>query len=207
MTRLYIDQQEVAPVPVGVASLGQVLKHVEDNHLSSRTVIREIRIDGSPVLSDENSSPSLADISGQEKIEIFTGPLTQVAQESVQEAATYLERLLNAMPSMISRLRQGPAPEAFQDLKQLYEGFYWMNLLLDRLTQSFGIDLDSIPLQATNARGHHLGLISALQGVVDAQEKKDFGLVADILEYEVLPMIPACRDLFVAIRGRIAAEA
>jgi len=35
MTRLFVDQKEVPPPPLGFQNLNEVLKHVEEAHLSS----------------------------------------------------------------------------------------------------------------------------------------------------------------------------
>ena len=53
---------------------------------------------------------------------------------------------------------------------------------------------------------HHKNLISALKAVIDAQEKRDYALIADLLEFEVLPLVPVCKSLFAAVRERIVME-
>jgi hypothetical protein len=205
MTRLYVDKQEIAPLPPDLSSLDQVLKLVQSTHLSPNTVIRQVQVDGLPLISDDRNSCIPERIDNREKIEIFTGTLREVALDSIGEAITYLERVETATPSLASSFRAAAGPEAFENLKQFYEGFYWANLLLDRLEQTFHIPLETICVGGGNARQHNAKLATALKGVVEAHEKKDFGLVADLLEYEVAPIIPGCKDVFAAFRDRILA--
>jgi hypothetical protein len=203
MTRLYIDQQEVAPLPPDLSSLEQVIKLVETRHLAPQTIIRQVHIDGLPLIAD-GAGASLPDrIDDREKIEIFTGALSEVAADSIREAITYLERVESATPSLATSFRSTVGPEAFDNLKQFYEGFYWLNLLLDRLGGTFEVPLESVPARNTTARQVHADLISSLKGIIEAHEKRDFGLVADLLEFEVLPMVPVFKEVFAAIRGRI----
>ena len=206
MTRLYIDRQEVTPLPADLNSIEQVLKLVEANHLPPQAVIRRVEIDGLPLISEDGSACHDERIESRERIEIFTGTITEVAMDSMREAPTYLERVESATPSLINSFRSSPGQEAFDQIKQFYEGFYWLILLLDRLGQSFHFSLDSLPLGDSNASTYHQDLISTLKGLIEAQERKDFGLVADLLEFEMLPLISACRSLFAAVRERILSD-
>jgi hypothetical protein len=206
MTRLYIDKREIAPLPPDMTSLDQVLKLVEANHLAPQTIIRQVHVDGLPLLPEDRAACLPERIDNREMIEIFTGTLSEVAIDSIREAVTYLERVESATHSLATSFRLTPGPEAFENLKQFYEGFYWLNLLLDRLDNSFEITLESLQVGGTNAREQHHNLIAALKAIIEAHEKRDFGLVADLLEFEVLPLVPICRSMFSAIRERIVTK-
>jgi hypothetical protein len=204
MTRLYIDKQEITSLPPDMTSLEQVLKLVEANHLAPRTVIRQVHVDGLPLLSQDQASCLPDRIDDREKIEICTGALTDVAAESIREAITYLERVEGATDSLTTSFRTTPGPETFENLKQFYEGFYWLNLLMDRLCSSFEIALDTLQVAGGTAREYHHGLIAAIKAIIEAHERKDFGLVADLMELEVLPLMPKCKNVFLAIQEQIA---
>ncbi len=206
MTRLYVDRQEVSPIPAGLTSIEQVLKLVEANHLSPQEVIRRVEIDGLPLIPEDGGECLTDRIDDREKIEIFTGTITEVAIDSMREATTYLDRVESATPSLINSFRGDPGQESFAQIKQFYEGFYWLIMLLDRLGQSFHFTLESLRVGESNAAKHHQDLISTLKGLIDAQERKDYGLVADLLEFEMLPLISACKILFDAVRERILSD-
>ena len=206
MTRLYVDKQEVTRIPPDLTSLEQVLKLVEANHLSPRTIIRQVQVDGLPLIPEDRAACLPDRINDREKIEIITGTLSDVAVDCIREAVTYLERVESATPSLAASFRVSPGPDCFENLKQFHEGFYWLSLLLDRLDSSFDISLESVPLGSTNAGEHRKNLISALKAVIDAQEKRDYALIADLLELEILPLAPVCKSLFAAVRERIVTE-
>jgi len=206
MTRLYVDKQEVTPIPPDLTTLEQVVKLVETNHLPPQTVIRQVQVDGLPLMAEDQAGCLSGRIQNREKIEIVTGTLTEVAVDSIREAVIYLEQVASATPSLAASFRASPDPVAFENLKQFYDGFYWLSLLLDRLNSSFDISLESMPLGDATAADHHSNLISSLKAIIAAQEKRDYALLADLLEYEVLPLVPVCRDLFAAVCERIVAE-
>ena len=206
MTRLFVDKQEIAPLPAGLNSIDQVLKLVESDHLPPNMIIREIQLDGTPLLQDELISSPPEIIDSLHRIEIFTCTLREVAIDSIREAIMYLERAESATPSLTASLRARSEEEIAASLKQFYEGFYWINLLLSRLEQSFEIPLQEVMIKGGNAQGYCLQLASLLKEVIEAHERKDFGLLGDLLEYEIIPLIPACREVFAAIRERIFSQ-
>jgi hypothetical protein len=206
MTRLVIDKQEVTKLPPDFTSLEEVVRLVESDHLSPDTVIRDIQIDGCALLSNDREPDWLQRIDDREVIEFFTSSLREVALESIREARVYLERMEAVIPSLAKSFRVQYGKQEFENLKQLYEGFYWLNLLLDRLERSFGIVLETFLVAGQSLREHHAKLANLLKEVIAAHEKRDFGLLGDLLEYEIVPMLPAWKIIFAAIEEKVSAK-
>jgi hypothetical protein len=203
MTRLYINKQEITPLPPDLTSLEQVVKLVESDHLSPDTVIRDIQIDGQALIADNRTSEWPQRIDNREVIEIFTSSLQEVAIDSIQEAVIYLERIENATPSLAKSFRSQFGNQEFENLKHFYEGFYWTNLLLDRLERSFEISMETVFILGSSARQHHLRFAALLKEMIRAHEKREFGLVADLLEYEIAPLLPVWKMIFSAIQDKV----
>jgi hypothetical protein len=206
MTRLFVNDREVPYPPSGVSSLDGILKHVEGHYLPPDYVIRQVRIDGLPLVPAElnEAPPDLFEgLEKRQRIEVTTGSQQEIACESLREAISYLERIEGVIPSLASSFQAYPGPQAFANLRDLYTGFYWLNLLLDRLEKSFAVALSEIQLEGVALPEHHRRFLSILQQLVDSQEKRDFVLVADLLEYEILPIVPLWKQLFRSIGERI----
>ncbi len=198
MTKFYINEREIAP-PLDVSSLDKALKEIEDAHLTSNSVVRQIQVDGVPVAPDDFPkipSEMLQHLENREKIEIYTGTLAEIAHDSIAEALEYLDRIETATPSLASGFQISPGPESFENLRQLYEGLYWLNLLMDKLEASFHINFNDVRIQDVPASEHHQKFISVLKQMIDSHERGDFILIADLLEYEILPLVPIWREMF-----------
>jgi hypothetical protein len=198
MTKYYVNEREIAP-PLDVSSLDKALKEIEGAYLEPHSVVRQIHVDGVPVMPDdfpEAPSEMLQHLENREKIEIYTGTLTEIARESIAEAFEYLDRVEAATPDLASGFQISPGPESFESLRQLYEGLYWLNLLMDKLKASFHISMDDVRIQDVPAREHHQKFISVLKQMIDSHERGDFILIADLLEYEILPLVPIWREMF-----------
>jgi len=199
MTRLFVNNEEIAVPPPSFSSLQQVIKHVEANLLPPDSVIRQVNLDGLTVDAgncEENPGLFLGDLTSRGRIEITTCTLKDIALDSIREAESYLERVDNLTPSLAATFRDYPGPEAFENLKQLYDGFYWMSMLLSRLGSVFSINTSQTKIEGISLQDHHQKFISVLKQLVAAQEQEDFTLIADLLEFEALPMVPVWKVLF-----------
>ena len=196
MTRFFLDSQEIA-IPFDASSIDQVLKHIENFHLSPNTVVRQIRIDGLPFLVDsEEIQDSLLQLDQREKVEVFTGTVTAIAIDSIGGALEYLDRVEAAIPSLSMTFQTSPGSEAFQHLRQLSEGLYWLTLLLDKLKAGFFRSFEDVLVQGVPAHAHHQKFIAVLKQLIESQERMDFVLISDLLQYEILPLVPVWREMF-----------
>lgn len=204
MTRLFVNNQEVTLPPPPLSSLEQVIKHVEENLLPPDAVIRQVSLDGQLVDAgncQDDPTMILGDLAKRERVEVFTCSVREIAQDSICEARAYLERVEALIPSLAMAFRDYPGPETFENLKQLYDGFYWMSMLFGRLETVFKINLDEMLVEGVSLREHHDKFISILQQLIGSQEQEDYILIADLLEFEVIPMLPVWRSLLATIAG------
>ena len=208
MTRYFVNETEIPSPPPGISSLDEVLKHVEKTYLHPGSAIRQVLVDGRLVLPDALEAVPCGFLNGfgeREKVEITTGSLLGIARDSVTEAVSYLGRIESAIPSLAAGFQAYPGPEAFENLKEFYTGFYWLNLLLERLKTNFAAAYPETTPQGVPLREHQEGFISILKQLVDAQERGDFVLIADLLEYEILPVIPVWKEFFEGIARNLGA--
>jgi hypothetical protein len=206
MTRFFVNDLEIAP-PSDASSLSQVLKHVESSYLPPNSVVRQIQIDGFPLVPDtatQNQSEMLGQIEMREKIEFYTGTLMEIAHDSIAEALEYLDRIEAATPSLAESFRTYPGAEAFESLRQLCEGFYWLNILLGKLETSFQVNLHELNFRDTSATDYYQKFISILKQLIEAQEGGDFILISDLLEYEILPLVPVWREMLGLISKKVS---
>jgi hypothetical protein len=206
MTRFFIDNKEIDQ-PLDISSLSQILKQVESAHLPTNSVVKSIQIDGLPV-TPSNCSDRVFEMSEQiEKrntVEIFTGTLTEIANESIAEAMAYLDRIELATPSLAESFRFCPVPESYENLRQLCEGFYWLNMLMEKLEINFQIHLETMFISGVPAPQYHQKFISILKQLIESQETGDLVLISDLLEYEILPLVAIWREMLGAISTKMS---
>jgi hypothetical protein len=205
MARFFINEREIAP-PLDISSLDQILKHVEDIHLPPNSLIRQIYVDGLSLMPDAFSRDPdgiLQQMESRDKVEILTGTLWEIAHDSIIEAMAYLERIEAITPSLAASFQNSPGPGSFENLRQLYEGFYWLNLLLGKLETNFQMNFEKVFVQEMPVREHFEKFIAILKQLMDSQRRGDFALIGDLLEYEMLPLVPIWKEIFRCILQKV----
>jgi hypothetical protein len=208
MTRFYLNQIEIPAPPPGISSLDQFMKHIEAKHLAPNLIIREISSDGLPLAFEANAkNPAffLKEFEESQRIEITAATIADIARDSIREALSYLERVEALTPSLAESFQLSPGPEAFDNFKELFNGFYWMNLLLDRLQTNFHISLEELQIQGVSSKEYQARFAAVLKQLIDSQERADFILVSDLLEYEFLPLIPIWKEMFNKLMQKVEA--
>jgi hypothetical protein len=204
MTKFFVDDREIAQ-PLDTSSLNMVLKHVEAVHLAPNTVIRQIQIDGLPLQMplSEDGSNVLFQLESRNKIEMFTGTLAEIAQDCITDALQYIDRVGTAIPCLITGFQASPGQETFEGLKQLCEGLYWMNVLVDKLKAQFQLNLDRVAIRGASVRDHEKKFILVLKQLIESQQKGDFAMISDLLEYEIFPLVPVWKDMLGILAAKV----
>jgi len=122
--------------------------------------------------------------------------VSEIAHDSIVEALSYLDRIESLTSSLASSFQIYPGPESFENLRQLLG---W--LLLD---SSFWIGLQPITRSSGELYGsRNIGSGSSREVHCYPEandrfpaEKVIFVLISDLLEYEVIPMVPIWKDIF-----------
>ena len=196
MTRLFVDAREIPFPPGGICSLDQVLRHIELTELPPDSAIRQVHIDGVPVLEE---SSSCSGVDQRDKIEVFTAAMGDIARDSIAEANSYLDRVKSVIPSLSMSFQDLPGPQAFENLRQLCDGFYWLNMLLDRLGRTFRCREEGKLVRGLTISEQNQRLLNIFRELVEAQERRDFLLISDLLEYEIMPFLPVWKEMLSAI--------
>ena len=116
--------------------------------------------------------------------------LKQQSIEALESASDYLARMINAIPDIIKAYRIGELNKASSDMILLSEGLQWLNEVLN-LTKDFH-KIDNIEVKEIYFE------------FIEALENDDSVLLADLLEYELLPKIQHWENLLNEILANYA---
>ena len=205
MAQCYVNGGEVE-IPSESSSFDQILKYVEDRCLASSGIIREVYVDGRPLALESlrDDDGSFDRNGGWEKIEIFTVTLAEIAAESIAGAQNYLIKIENAAPALAVKFQDIPGPEDFGNLGSLCEGFYVLSMLLDKLISGYRLNFNEIIVRGASIIEHLQKFSAIVKQLNEAQEKQEYLLIADTIEYEILPIVPVWKDIFEAVLKKIS---
>ena len=166
-------------------TLGDLLLHIEKEGVPQGNVVRSIKIDGqesSPDSPEAQKTP-LSEIATLE-VEIST--LSDIINKNIENADAYLIRLIPGIEKSVELFRMGNEQEANKFFINIIDGIDWLSQVLDMILTAKAISPDTV-FDGKSIQDRRASLVGLTQQMVDANKNQDWVLLADLLEYEILP--------------------
>jgi hypothetical protein len=202
---------QACEIPPGVASFGDLVFFVEQQRLPPGEVLTTISVDGAELDELQEQAYGPRPCGELERVDFFSAPPLELAREGLVDAGELLPSLAADLPGVAEALRSGRVAEGLEMFDPCLEVVSWyvsllsaLDALLGRHDPSFRIDPasardadDLVPeVDAALLDGAELRSFASIenlrQKLVDielAQGQNDHLLLADLLEYELLPIV------------------
>ena len=166
-------------------TLGDLLLHIEKEGVPQGNVVRSIKID------EEESSPDSPEaqktpLSEIATLEIEISTLSDIINKNIENADAYLIRLIPGIEKSVELFRMGNEQEANKFFINIVDGIDWLSQVLDMILTAKGISPDTV-FDGKSIQDRRASLMDLTQQMVDANKNQDWVLLADLLEYEILP--------------------
>jgi len=197
--KLLINGKEEAVSCMG-ETLGDLVLHIEKEGVVGGNVVRSIQIDGkesSPDSPVARKTP-LSEIETLE-MEIFT--LSDIVNKNIENADAYLIRLIPGIEKSVELFRVGNEQEANKFFINIIDGIDWLSQVLDMILAAKAISPDTV-FDGKSIQDRRTSLVDFTQQMVDANKNQDWVLLADLLEYEILPYYQEWSNLLPRFRSQ-----
>ena len=181
-------------------SLGDLVIHIEKNDLAQGSVVRSIHIDGKEFSPDEPATQKKP-LSEIEILEIEISTLPDIINKNIENADAYLIRLIPGIEKSVELFRMGNEQEANKFFINIIDGIDWLSQVLDMVLAAKEISPDSV-FNGKSIQDRRASLVDFTQQMVDANKNQDWVLLADLLEYEILPYYQEWSDLLPQLRSQ-----
>ena len=166
-------------------TLGDLLLHIEKEGVPQGNVVRSIKID------EEESSPDSPEaqktpLSEIATLEIEISTLSDIINKNIENVDAYLIRLIPGIEKSVELFRTGNEQEANKFFINIVDGIDWFSQVLDMVLAAKGISPDTV-FDGKSIQDRRASLMDLTQQMVDANKNQDWVLLADLLEYEILP--------------------
>ena len=180
-------------------TVGDLVLHIEKEGVVQGNVVRSIQIDGkesspdSPVVRET----SLSEI---ETLEIEISTLSDIVNKNIENADAYLIRLIPGIEKSVELFRMGNEQEANKFFINIIDGIDWLSQVLDMILAAKAISPDTV-FDGKSIQDRQASLVDFTQQMVDANKNQDWVLLADLLEYEILPYYQEWSNLLPRFRS------
>ncbi len=179
--------------------LNRIFGKLEADCRKNKRSIIKIKINGQKIEWSEKDYFMKESNEALERIEISTTPTEKLLGEAVEEFVRYVPRLSEGLNKVVGLMRSGKVQESLQLYAEAIEGLQWVTSVEENVLfyiQDAGSQNEqektSSQRNALNPSRYN-GIFSEL---LDAQESKDWVWFADLLEYELIPLLEEDKNQF-----------
>lgn len=201
-------------VPDELATFLDLLTFVERERIPSGQVLTRIIVDGTELDEEEERAEYAKPLSDLGVVEFYSARTLDLAREGLQDATELLPSLAEDLPAVSAELRGGKLSEGLAMFSKCVEVLSWYVGLVTALDAIFRPADPSFRLDPAGARspedlspeddltgltvedGPELRTFASVENlrqklldIEDAQENNDTLLLADLIEYELLPIV------------------
>ena len=166
-------------------TLGDLLLHIEKEGVPQGNVVRSIKIDGQES-SPDSSESQRTQISEIATLEVEISTLADMINKNIENADAYLIRLIPGIEKSVELFRMGNEQEANKFFVKIVDGIDWFSQVLDIILTAKEISPETV-FEGKSIQDRRTSLVGLTQQMVDANKNQDWVLLADLLEYEILP--------------------
>ena len=180
-------------------TLGDLLSHIEKVGVAQGNVVRSIKIDGQES-SPDSSEAQRTQISEIATLEVEVSTLAEMINKNIENADAYLIRLIPGIEKSVELFRIGNEQEANKFFVKIVDGIDWFSQVLDIILTAKEISPDTV-FEGKSIQDRRTSLVDLTQQMVDANKNQDWVLLADLLEYEILPYYQEWSNLLPGFRS------
>jgi hypothetical protein len=120
----------------------------------------------------------------------------ELVSDIISEIVDYVIRISPALKGIARMLREGKTSEANLDFTTILEGIDWIAQLISVSKDRYGRDFTLLKCSNLTVQELEEELLNILTELIPAQIRKDWGLMADLVEFELYRNINSWGTVF-----------
>jgi len=173
----------------GLSTFKDLMVHLQNCVVQQPSVITRVFVNEEEI--DEGQEIGLGEfpISDIAKLSIQTADKLDLAHEALEDAQEYLPALSSVLEGAAAKIRGGDIHGGLQDASQALEIVGAFGEVLDGIRGAFRIDFSMVRIDDLNLLDKLNQLNRYAQETLDAVQKQNWTLFADLIEYELSPLL------------------
>ena len=167
-------------------TLGDVLDQIQKKIIAEGRSITRLLVDNAEGSMDSVKVRKTL-VSQVGILEIGVASLSEVISRNIANAEEYLGKLVPGIERAAELFRNGSEQEANQFFLQIIDGMDWFSQVIEMITQAKPMDPTSPLFGGESIEDRQNRLFELTKQMVEANKSRDWVLLADLLEYELLP--------------------
>ncbi|VAX21671.1 hypothetical protein MNBD_NITROSPINAE02-790 [hydrothermal vent metagenome] len=202
-----VNDKKVSIDTSGLKTVSDLIEALLKGSIGSSELIKSVQLDDNLFGNESFKSTRTLSIVNCRNISINTIVDPKgAAIELIARMEIYLASFSDGLTEVADRFRAGAIEEANAMLVSVIEGLQSLTELVETAKEFSGSDPGSLKVGEEDLSVHETRLIGILENLHDAQEAKDWVVVADLLEYELGPSIDEWREILPRLSDSLKGE-
>jgi len=185
----------------GAGSLGSLVGDMNRDLAGSGRFIASIRVNGEEVASIEEETGRR--LEGIDCIEITTESPVSLVAKILAEGQGYIEGLRDFLMKVAGHFTSG-SECADSSFAEAVQGIQWFVQMTGFIEGTLNLDFQMLSLNGRPVAEYVKSLNGILQEIVNAQEGSDQVLLADIIEYDLVPHLEEWKEIYTLFERELA---
>ena len=183
--KLVINSEEIKG-PIEESTLGALIDRLMDERKALGLHLFAVHLNSEEVLVDSDEARAL-DLAEDDLLEIEFAPIEALVARNIDNAGNYLDRLLPGFEKATQLFRMGNEQEANRYFLDIIDGIEWFSEVVNQSLAASGGDPTTMKLGDETLQDRNERLLSYTTQMVEANQNRDWVLLADLIEYELTP--------------------
>ncbi|MCB2184823.1 MAG: hypothetical protein KQJ78_00290 [Deltaproteobacteria bacterium] len=172
-------------------TLQDMLVDLLHNRLGGQRILREVFINGQPYAQDTMGPASSLPRENISSLKVDTMDAVDVARQFLKTGPDFLEPIIESAAKVAELFRVADEKEANEHYLNYLESLQSFLQILDASRHALNLDFKDYKLEGLSAEKRLERISDLFQELLDAQKERDWVLLADILQYDLVPELRA----------------
>lgn len=187
--KITIDDVEVTLVSTTPADFKSLMMHLEKDHVPPGRYVTVLKLNDESLSEEQEIAFGEHPVTEIESLEISTSPAADLANETLMDYQDYLPKLSEQFEKCAKEFRGGDHQKAFMLFSSSIEFISAFIEILDNIRRTFLIDYSTIRCNDKTMMDLNLKMNGLAKEILEASEKTDWTHLADLLDYELSPLL------------------
>lgn len=200
-------------IPIeGIQYFGQLMERLYEKAAEDGGSVLAVRLNGEDITGKDRSHLEELPVDDVQQLEIQTGDPKDLARSTLYSIAEFLEQLLKELQNTAELFRLGNGERSSQSFLRCIDGMQVFMHSLESCRKLLGISFELLITPSgddqteTSVADSRRALFGVLDSMIEAQADQDWVLLADMLEYELIPALEDWRGIIPVILEKASDE-
>ncbi|MDY6973955.1 MAG: hypothetical protein SV775_16800 [Thermodesulfobacteriota bacterium] len=199
---ILLDEMSTEIEETGIRNLEEILLKIATDYVRQGQVITAVKLNGE-FYSEENQHDAagilLTDI---ESLELHTMAADEIAWQFLENGVSQLYPIIESAQKISELFRIADEGEANEQYGRFLDALRFFLRMVDEVRGILQLDFSTILVEGSTVEDKVQVLSEMIGRMLEIQEEEDWIILADLLEYEMVPLLEEWRSILPLLKER-----